>query len=99
MGPIAARSPRARPGVPLAHATPDRVVFLTGLTASRVRSPTPQRVELAAAGGDTYRVEPLVHVRVSEILAQPAGPLPHALPTVRAALERTLARALAALGA
>lgn len=94
------------PAYRLARASPDRVVFLTGVTAARAQSvgapgadDLPQRVELAAAGGDAYRVEPLVHVRVSEILAQLAGPMPQALPAVRAALERTLARALAALGA
>lgn len=88
-----------------AQVSPDACTFLTGVSASRAQavgafSPQdfPQRVEIwrdPGAGG--YR-EAHARVRISEIFAQPAGPLPHIMPSVHAALEGTLARVVAAMG-
>ena len=87
-----------------AHATPDACTFLTGASASRAQAvgafnahDYPQRVEIwrdAGAGG--YR-QAQARVRVSEIFAQPAGPIPQILPSLQATLETTLARVAHAL--
>ena len=82
----------------------DALVFLTGVPASRAQlvgafrpDDFPQRVEICFdRGGGAYR-QAQVRVRVSEIFAQPAGPLPQLMPSVNAALDLTLQRVLAAL--
>lgn len=93
------------PGFREAQITPTSLVYLTGVTASRAQavgafSPDayPQRVEIwRDQGGGGYR-ELHVRVRVSEIFAQPAGPIPQIMPTLMIALETTLQRVIAALG-
>ncbi|MBS2020370.1 MAG: hypothetical protein JST00_46365 [Deltaproteobacteria bacterium] len=88
-----------------AQLTPEPCTFLTGVKASRAQavgafqpSEFPQRVEIwRELGNGAYR-ELHARVRVSEIFAQPAGPLPQIMPSVQVALETTLARVVAAIG-
>ena len=88
-----------------AQVTPDACTFLTGVSASRAQavgafSPHdfPQRVEIwREAGPGGYR-QAHARVRISEIFAQPAGPLPQIMPSVHTALETTLVRVVSAMG-
>jgi hypothetical protein len=92
-------------GFRAARITPQPIVFLTGVPASRAQlvgafrpDDFPQRVEIWLEPGVGYR-QAQARVRISEIFAQPAGPLPQLLPAVNTALEATLRRVLAALDA
>jgi hypothetical protein len=87
----------------VAQTTPQPMVFLTGVAASRAQlvgafrpDDFPQRVEIWLEPGVGYR-QARARVRVSEIFAQPTGPLPQLLPAVSTALEATMQRVLAAL--
>lgn len=87
-----------------AQTTSEPLVYLTGATASRAQAggavgpdAYPQRVEIwREPGGVGYR-QGHARVRVSEIFAQPAGPLPQILPTLQVALETTLQKVASAL--
>jgi hypothetical protein len=87
-----------------AQTTAEPLVFLLGVTASRAQAlgavgpdAYPQRVEIWREPGAVGYRQGHARVRVSEIFAQPAGPLPQILPTLQVALETTLQRVASVL--